>query len=202
MFFRRIHSNKDYDFTEMIFRLLVHALYILIFGILFISCSGMQISQKIELAEGDWLMAGGSSEQKNISRFELAPPLQKLWDFDIDGGFGYNGMAVADALLFVNTLACEVIGIDISPGGKTRSLGLAKDASTTPLILGNDVILTFAGDDKYSIISHNLLKGNRNWRKNYGYIQTSPMLDSGYVYFGSLDGNEYKINAKTGRLAW
>ncbi|HEY3250565.1 MAG TPA: PQQ-binding-like beta-propeller repeat protein [Ignavibacteria bacterium] len=172
-------------------------------GIIIFSCSGVKVSQEIVLAEGDWLMAGGSPEQKNVSYFELAPPLQKMWDYDIEGGVGYNGIAVADAVVFVNSLAGEMISIDVTSGGKIGSLGfLGKDAGTTPLVLGNDIIIAYAGDDKYSVASYNLREGKRNWRKNFRYIQTSPVLQDGYVYFGSLDGNQYKIEAATGRQIW
>jgi len=168
-----------------------------------ISCSGVKLSQKIELSEGDWLMAGGLPEQKNIAYAELAPPLHLVWDYDIEGGVGYSGVAVADAVVFVNSVAGEMISLDVATGGKIGSLGfLGKDASTTPLILGNDCIVTYAGDDKYSIASYNLYEGKRNWRKNFGYIQTSPVYRDHSVYFGTVSGNECKINDSTGKFEW
>ena len=171
--------------------------------IFIISCSGVKLSQQIKISEGDWLMAGGSPEQKNISSYELAPPLQIVWDYDIEAGVGYNGIAVSDAVVFVNSLAGEMICIDVASGGKIGKLGfLGKDAGTTPLILGINCIVTYAGDDKYSIASYNMLEGERNWRKNYGYIQTSPVYKDQSVYFGSLKGTEYKINDSTGNLIW
>lgn len=171
--------------------------------IIFLSCSGVKLSQKIELGEGDWLMAGGTSEQKNIAHTELAPPLHLVWDRDIEAGVGYSGISAADAVIFVNSLAGEMICLDVATGGKIGTLGfLGRDASSTPLILGDNCIVTYAGDDKYSVASFNMLEDSRNWRKNYGYIQTSPVYKEHSVYFGSLTGNEYKINDSTGKLVW
>jgi len=199
MFSEWIYSNKINDTYKMRFGKFLFALL----GILIISCSGVKLSQKIEISEGDWLMAGGSPGQKNISFYELAPPLNKIWERDIEAGVGYSGIAVSDAVVFVNSLAGEMIGIDVSTGGKIGTLGfLGKDASSTPIIFGNDVFLTYAGDDKNSVASYSITEGERRWRKNFGYIQTSPVLYDGYIYFGSLKGALNKIEPDSGNLVW
>ena len=183
----------------MIFRNFLAALLVFIFT----ACSGVKLSQKIELSPGDWLMSGNSPEQKNIAAIELAPPLYKMWEYDIEAGVGFNGITVADAVVFVNSLAGELYSFDVATGGKIGKLGfLGKDAGTSPLLLGNDLIITFAGDDKYSAASYNLLEGQRNWRKNFGYIQTSPVFKDGFVYFGTLQGNQIKIDDSTGNVIW
>jgi eukaryotic-like serine/threonine-protein kinase len=172
-------------------------------GIFFISCSGVKLSQKIEIAEGDWLMAGGSPGQKNVSYYELTPPLEKLWERDIEAGVGYSGIAVSDAAVFVNSLAGEMVSIDVSSGGKIGTLGfLGKDASSTPVLKGNNVFVTYAGDDKFSAASYNIVIGEINWKKNYGYIQTSPVLYEGFLYFGTLKGSFNKIEPDSGSLVW
>lgn len=148
-------------------------------------------------------MSGGSPSQQNIAYYELSPPLYKIWDYDIEGGVGFNGIAAADAVLFVNSLAGEMVSLDITTGGKIGTVGsLGKDASTTPLVMGNYLILTFAGDDKYSMVAYDLIEGSKMWRKNFGYIQTSPVLYNHAVYFGTLNGNEYKIEDSTGKVLW
>lgn len=168
-----------------------------------LSCTGVKLSQKIVIAQGDWLMAGGSPEQKNVSFYELAPPLNLLWERDIEAGVSNSGFAVSDAVLFVNSMAGEMICIDISTGGKIGSLGfLGKDASSTPAILGDNVVVTYAGDDKYSAAGYNITEGERIWRKNFGYIQTSPVHKDGYVFFGTLKGTFIKLQPDSGKVIW
>lgn len=175
----------------------------ILLSILLISCSGVKLSQKIVLSEGDWCMSGNSPEQKNIANIELSPPLYKMWEYDIEAGVGYGGISVADAVVFVNSLAGELFSFDISTGSKLGTLKfLGKDAGTVPLVLGNDIVFTFAGDDKYSAASYNLLEGRLNWQKNYGYIQTSPVYKDGYIYFGTVSGNMVKIVDSTGLSLW
>jgi outer membrane protein assembly factor BamB len=178
-----------------------------LFGVIFVNliagCSGLTLEKGVVVAQGDWVMAGGSPDQTNVSSYELAPPLNLLWDYNLEGGVGSAGIAVSDAVVFVNVLQGEMFTFDISTGGKLGNIKfLGKDASTTPLVLGNDVIVSFAGDKKYSLISYNMLAGKINWRKYYGDIQTSPVLSGGAVYFGSLSGVQYKTDVSNGKRFW
>ncbi len=170
---------------------------------LFIGCSGIKIEKDVKVMPGDWVMAGGSPEQQHISGYSLAPPLNLMWDYDIEGGVGPSGIAVADAVLFVNALQGEMFTFDIASGGKIGNIKfLGKDASTSPLVLGNNVIITFAGDKKSSLVSYDISKGLINWNRNYGDIQTSPVLKDEYVYFGNLKGIQYKVDVASGRKEW
>jgi len=172
-------------------------------AVIFASCTGVKLSQKIELSDGDWRMSGNSPEQNNVAYYELTPPLYKMWDYDIEASVGFNGITVADAVVFVNSLAGEMYSFDVSTGGKLGKLGfLGKDAGSSPLLLGDNLIVTYAGDDKYSAASYNLVEGRRNWRRNFGYIQTSPVLYDGSVYFGTVNGNQIKINDSNGKILW
>jgi outer membrane protein assembly factor BamB len=166
-------------------------------------CTGISLHERIKNSEGDWLVAGGSAKHENVSSFVLEPPLEVKWDFNIDGGIGYSAIAVSDAVVFVNSLAGDMISFDITGGNKLgRITFLGKDAGTNPLIIDNNVILAFAGDNDYSLLSYNLETSKVNWRINIGFLQTSPVLKDDFVYVGSLNGNFYKVNAKTGNIIW
>lgn len=167
------------------------------------SCSGIKIEKSVVITQSDWLMAGGSAEQQHVSRFKLPPPLYLKWKYNIEGGVGSSGICVSDAIVFVNALQGEMFSFDVSSGGKIGNVKfLGKDASTAPLILGNDIILTYAGDRKSTVVSYNLLTGNITWKKYFGDIQTSPILYEKFVYFSSLNGTFYKINPLNGELVW
>jgi outer membrane protein assembly factor BamB len=178
-------------------------IHIIAAGIFFASCSGISIEQKIELKPGDWVMAGGTPEQKNISEYVLEPPLNLMWEYTLEGGVGPSGITVSDAVVFVNALQGELFTFDVSTGGKIGKVNfLGRDASSAPLILGKNVVVSYAGDSKYSLASYNLNEGVINWRRNYGYVQTSPILKNGFVYFGNLTGVMYKADVNTGKKVW
>lgn len=167
------------------------------------SCSGIKVEQDVKISSGDWLMAGGSPEQQHISAYTLTPPLALVWDYNLEGGVGSEGICIADAVLFVNGLQGEMFTFDVATGGKIGNIKfLGKDASTAPLIMGNDIIVSYAGDNKYSLASYNISVGQINWRKNFGYIQTSPILKDNHIYFGNLNGSQYKVEASTGKRVW
>lgn len=166
-------------------------------------CSGITVDKQIKVNPDDWVMSGGSPSQQNRSAYVLEPPLNIMWNYNIEGGVGPAGIIASDAVVFVNALQGELFTFDVNTGGKIGNLKiLGKDCSTAPLINGNDVIFTFAGDKKYSAGSYNLISGTLNWRKNYGYIQTSPIMLNGFVYFGGLNGNFYKIDISSGKMIW
>ncbi len=191
-----------FRFIHSVFALLV-ILLVISAGIIFSSCSGIKVEQDVKISSGDWLMAGGSPEQQHVSAYSLTPPLALMWDYNIEGGVGPSGICIADAVLFVNGLQGEMFTFDVSSGGKIGNIKfLGKDAQTAPLIMGNDVIVSYAGDNKYSLASYNVSAGQINWRKNFGYIQTSPMLKGDYVYFGNLNGSQYKVESVTGKREW
>jgi eukaryotic-like serine/threonine-protein kinase len=178
-------------------------LSIILSGLILVSgCTGINLSRAIIPDSEDWIMAGGSPEQQNIAKSVLNPPLELVWSYNLDAGIGYSAFAVSDEVLFVNNLQGEMYGLDISSGGKVGHINfLGKDASTTPLVLGNEVIVTFAGDNKYSIASYNMLGAEINWRKRLGDIQTSPVLKDDFIYTGNLGGKFYKLD-RNGKIIW
>lgn len=173
------------------------------FLILVTGCTGIVLHQELILNDKDWVMTGGSPTQQNVALSVVSPPLSLLWSYNCDAGIGYLSMSAADAVLFVNTLQGEMMSIDISSGGRLGRLNfLGKEANTTPMINRNNVILAFAGDDKHSLLSYDLLNEAITWRTNLGCLQTSPVSKDDYIYVGSLDGNEYKIRKLDGGIAW
>jgi outer membrane protein assembly factor BamB len=170
---------------------------------IFISgCTGVHLNQQIISDPMDWTMCGGVPEQHNVSKTVMEPPLELIWSYNIDAGLGYSVISVSDGIAFVNDLQGEMYSLDISSGGKIGQINfLGKDANTTPLIDGNDVYVTFAGENNYSVLCYSLLNGNIKWKRNVGYIQTSPILKNDYFYTGALNGRFYKFS-KTGRIEW
>ena len=165
-------------------------------------CTGVHLTQQIVPDPMDWTMCGGVPEQQNAAKSVVEPPLELVWSYNIDAGLGYSVISVSDGIVFVNDLQGEMYSIDISSGGKIGQINfLGKDANTTPLLDGNDVYVTFAGGNDYSILCYSLLNGAVKWRRDVGYIQTSPILKDDYIYTGALNGRFYKFS-KAGRIEW
>jgi outer membrane protein assembly factor BamB len=173
-------------------------------SILLISgCSGITLHQAVILSGEDWVMAGGDTEMQYRSKTVITPPFQLVWTYNCDAGFGPSCLAVADGIAFVNTLQGEMHCVDIPSGGKIGQLNfLGKEASTTPYVDHNKLVLAFAGDNKRSLVLYDLLEGQSLWEINIGYLQTSPIGAGDYIYVGSLNGREYKIRKTSGSIVW
>jgi outer membrane protein assembly factor BamB len=187
-----------------LFQKLFTYLTVTLIVLLFSSCTGVNLQQnQIIVDKDDWLMAGGSTLQQNIARSVLEPPLYLKWTYDCDAGLGYQPISAADEIVFINTLQGEMHSIDIPTGGKIGQLNfLGKDANTTPLIDGNTVIVSFAGDKDYSLAAYDMLNTDIVWRINLGYLQTSPVLADSCIYVGGLNGKFYKVDKKDGTIIW
>ena len=174
-----------------------------IIGLILVSgCTGVHLNQQIVPNPMDWTMCGGVPGQHNVSKSIVEPPLELVWSYNIDAGLGYSVISVSDGIAFVNDLQGEMYSLDISSGGKIGQINfLGKEANSTPLVDGNDVYVTFAGESKNSILCYNLLNGAVKWKRNLGFIQTSPVLKDDYIYTGSLNGKFYKLS-KAGRIEW
>lgn len=171
--------------------------------LILIGCSGITLSQKIIPTWDDWIMAGNDSKQQNISFSALDTPINFLWRYNPDAGIGQQTISVSDAIVFVNTLQGEMHSLDLSSGGKIGQLNfLGREGNTTPLIFHNNIILSYAADNKYSLTSYDMLNGQINWSVNLGDFQTSPVLYKDFIFLGSLNGKFYKINPVSGNVMW
>lgn len=199
-------SLKKYSFLLKRYHWLSLCSFIFTFiysTLFFSSCSGISLSQRIIIRDKDWLMCGGSPLQQNVSKYVLEPPFNLMWTYDCDAGIGNAAVTASDAVIFVNTLNGEMHSIDLSSGKKIGYLSfLGGEASTAPLIIQDGVIVSYSGDNKYSLTSYDLLSKRIDWRINLGYIQTSPILADDYIYIGSLGGREYKISQSAGNIIW
>lgn len=181
-------------------------LIIISLPIIFTACFSLTIDREIEVDEKeDWLFIGGDLAKSNISKSEskLNPPYTLNWDFDADGGFSKSCLSVSDAVLFAATLNAELFAIDVLSGKSLGRVGTQGDASfSTPLIYKNSIVLTSSGGSNSRIFRYSLLSGKHLWKKNVGWIESSPVLDSSDIFVSTVSGKLVKINVITGNVIW
>lgn len=174
--------------------------------LIFYSCFSLSINKRLDVNENeDWLMIGGNPEKTNISKSdkELVPPFKLQWQFDTDGGLSRNCLSVSDAVLFVNTLNGEFYSVDVSSGKSLGSFSVpGKSSFSTPLISGNNVIITSSGNNDSRILSYSLTRGEIDWKRNIGWVQSSPLLLNNNIFVSNISGDIYKLNASGGNIIW
>ena len=163
--------------------------YLLIFSILFYSCSSISLREGININEKeDWLQAGKDESKTNVSGSGsiLNPPFTKLWNFNADAAFAKNTISVSDGVLFTSCLKGDVFAINISNGsviGKTFTK--SKSSFSTPLILKDIIILTFSDGIKNFIIGYDFNTGEYKWSKVTGEILSSPAAKNNDIFYAT-----------------
>ena len=182
-------------------------LCILLFaGMCFYSCSSLTVEKPVEInTEEDWLFIGGDPAKSNISKSEAVFnfPLNLYWEFDTDGGLSRNCLSAADAVLFVSTLKGECYGIDVTSGRSIGRLEMSSRASySTPLIMGNSVVLISTGNIDGRIFKTSLQTGILKWSRFVGFVESSPVLYDKDVFVCSTNGKVYRLSSQTGSIIW
>ena len=180
--------------------------YLLIFSILFYSCSSISFREGININEKeDWLQAGKDEGKTNVSSSVsiLIPPFIKLWDFNADAAFAKNTLSVSDGVLFTSCLKGDIFAININNGsviGKTSTK--SKSSFSTPLILKDVIILTFSDGIKNYIAGYDFKTGKYKWRKVTGEILSSPAIKNDDIFYATTKGKVYKIDSEKGMKIW
>ncbi len=178
----------------------------LIISFLIVSCSSIRIRENITVnTEEDWLFRGGDIENTNSSKSiaTLSPPFAVLWDYDTEVGYPSNSLSISDGILFSSNLKGEVFAIDVTTG---KSIGRfstpGKTSYSTPIIYNDNIIVAFSSSDRYSILSYNILQGEIKWKRQLGWIMSSPVLIDEEIIVCSITGKIYKLDALSGNKIW
>lgn len=169
-------------------------------------CHSLSIDRAIEVNESeDWLMAGCNPEKTNVSKSgaDITPPFDLMWSHDVDAGMSKNSLTVSDAVVFANTLNGELFALDVLSGKSLGRFSVTDESSfSAPLIFGNNVITTSAGEKGNSIFSYNLIRGEIRWERNVRWVESSPVLSDEYIFVASVDGSIYKLGVRDGVIVW
>ncbi len=171
-----------------------------------LSCSSLIVEKPIEIDEKtDWLIAGGSPDNRNISKSDAGFrfPLNLYWEFDADAGFSRNCLSIADAVLFASTLKGECYAIDVSSGRSLGRIELGGAASySVPAISGNSLILTSSGNRNARVVKASLVSGLLRWSRYVGFVESSPIIFNNDVFVCSANGKAYRLSLQTGNIVW
>jgi outer membrane protein assembly factor BamB len=140
--------------------------------------------------------------------------LKTLWTFDDKRSMlhMFSSPVVADGRLFVGegmhaNFECRLYCLDTATGQKLWTHSAGSHIESTPVIIGNRVIVG-AGDD--GVICLDVKTGEQLWRlERPAHVDTTPVLGDGVVYVGSgisrrIDAEPgiFALDVNTGRVIW
>jgi polyvinyl alcohol dehydrogenase (cytochrome) len=109
------------------------------------------------------------------------------------------------ALLFSISLSAVVTPYAISYGqaGKDKKQKPSGNNRNNWTVFGRDVMGSHYNPDESAITPGNAAQLKTKWIfQTEGDVSSQPIVADGIIYFGSWDGKEYAVDAKTGKKVW
>jgi len=164
-------------------------------------CSRLALRQNLNPGAGDIPMYGYSPARNNTAISEIAPPFDSVWEVDMGAGTGIYPPAVVDSVLFIGNLRGEILAVDIRTGEIEGKKKMGSAVTGTPAIDGTVVYVPLTSS-KQNLIAYDFHASSEVWKINPGNVESSPLLSGSRLYFGTLEGNLFCVDAATGNIEW
>jgi len=152
-------------------------------------------------SDHNWIMYGGDKERKNFSSDILKLPLDSLWEYDAEAGFGSSAATAIGDILFVGNLRGEVHAINFTTGKNVGFFDFGSAIVGTPLIDREMMYVALANDGE-GLVAYNLRTAKVIWRSAIGNIESSPLLVGNKIYITTLEGKLVCIEKEKGTNLW
>jgi outer membrane protein assembly factor BamB len=156
-----------------------------------------------------WPTYGYDAARDHAPRgLRLRPPFRRLWAAFADSSFVEFPPVLERGRLFLGTNHGLVLALDARTGKRVWQRQLDGCVASSPAVAGGRLYLGFmdpppcTGTAPSFLAALDARRGQTLWRFRAGPIESSPLVSSGLVYFGSWDGRVYALDARTGRVRW
>lgn len=150
--------------------------------------------------EEHWLTLGGDNQRRHYAVHNVVPPLEIVWKTKVKSVITDHPLAVGDHILApTRNGQLYQIGYD---NGEVKGEGrLGPAIEHVPTIHGH---ILYAGFNlgKKTVLGINLENSNATLNREYPHITTSPLYWDKKLYFGTVAGIFFCINAGSGEEIW
>ncbi len=169
-------------------------------GFMVVGCAGLRIDRSLRPSPYDWLMYGGSEGRTQRSSTELAPPLERRWEYNALGGITASPL-VRDSVVLVTTLHGELQAVNVSNGRRIGYVVLESAVAGTPAWDGVHAYVPLANAEE-SLVCLSMTRAQKVWGVSLGPIESSPLLFKDRLYVTTLDGIVYSVKKEDGMEVW
>jgi outer membrane protein assembly factor BamB len=155
----------------------------------------------IHQIENDWTMYGGNIGRSNATQSFMVPPLDSLWEYDAEAGFGSSTAVATGNFLFVCNLRGEIHAIDIGSGRKEGVYNFGSAIVGTPILDGDMISVPLANENE-GLKSYNLKTGMIEWQQPIGNVETSLLLVGNKLLVTTLEGKLFCMEKTKGTIIW
>lgn len=164
-------------------------------------CGTLRIERSLHEQPGDWPAFARGIDHTATAPRPLTPPLTVAWNQDVTAGIGNGSPVIVDSVVFVATLRGELYAIAAGDGKVIGWTGLGDAIQGSPAVDGG-VAFVALSNSKESLTAYDLAEGRTRWKKNYGDVETSPLLYQQRLFVGNTSGTLYCLECATGNPRW
>lgn len=175
-------------------------LFIFLFFLLFGGCSRSLVIRNEPEKYLGWNMFGGDHQHTNSISSALDTPLKLEWKFKTSSSLGLSPI-ISNGIIYAATLDGKIEAFDVLKGNKRGRIRINVGIVAAPII--HKGRLYFATSKKRNtIFCYDISKGRYFWRKNLGFIESSPVIYEEKLFVGNLVGKLYCLDSENGEIVW
>jgi outer membrane protein assembly factor BamB len=130
-----------------------------------------------------------------------APPLERAWEVNVQGGFGPGAALLAGGHVIVGTRRGELYVIRADTGARVGSLRVAGSINGTPALSEDGRVLYLPASDG-GVVAYGLVSGRTLWRWRGGPVSAGVTLAGGHLIAATRDGALVGLDPLTGAERW
>ena len=166
-----------------------------------VGCSHIRIHEPLQSHADDWRTYGGSINRTNISPVVVTPPLDSVWEYAADAGFGHAPALVGDSFVFVANLRGEMFVLKSGTGASVGRYDFKEAIVGTPVLEGDTLFIPIASNGE-GIVAYDLIKGGIVWETAIGDVESAPLLIGERLFAATVAGRLFCLDKKTGAIIW
>lgn len=179
----------------------VHALILIATLAAMPGCRALQVNRPGVVTEQDWLTEGAAPERRRAVEAEVALPLEEVWIYDADAGFGPGSPLLLGDVVLVATRQGEVHAINLVTGRRQGSSEFSDAVEGTPAIADGMIYVPGAWGGR-ALYAYDLSRSQTRWSKKGAPVEAGLLLLGGTLYAADVEGVIRAFRAKDGEVLW
>ena len=174
----------------------------LIVAIAFSGCQSLRVGTSGGQMEGDWLTEGGGPDRAQAAGESIRPPLELVWEFKTNGGFGpVAPLLLRDAVL-VPTRKGEVHGIDLVTGKSLGVIGFGESIDGSPVVDTDGMMYVPISWGRRGLQAFDLTTGSTRWRDKRVPVHAGLLLAPERLIAADVESRVAAYDPRTGEVLW
>lgn len=169
--------------------------------LLFAGCAELKVDRPGAASEADWLTEGDSGQREQVTRSALEPPLEEVWVYNANAGFGPGSPLILGKTILVGTRKGEIHAIDFETGKRKGTEGFGDVVDGTPLI-EDGVLFIPVGWGRQAVYAYDLARGQTRWKRKGAPISTGLLALEDAVVGVDAEARVRKYAMDDGAILW